>query len=461
MRNAIWSQVAGDVKMWCNGQLLAGLACVAVFSGLTNGWNLKVGGLVLVRIENNYPSPDSPMHVANSEFMLVGGILFLGICIGALVNGPIVEQLGTRTTSIIGEVTIILGTAIGVLASNEHWLIIWRLVGGIGMGICITSKPLYIVELSPKLYAGRLLAVLATSITLSMILAEASDMLIPHALAWIDVWRLLIALGMVFPTLLALFLCFCMPHTPAYFSTQGKTAAEEQPLARTSRESSAAPAAGAARATARVEAPDVAPGADFSCPLATVLAAFVIAKECNGGSVLMILTFEYLNERFEYESAVAHACGMGLSAILLCSCVAGFFLVDSPVCGRRPLAVGGCTGCVVANTLIAASFALQGAGHPSGRAILPVALILNAMSSMSVHIAFYPAATELLPLSLRSRWLGVVFAAAQVLAFGVTTLGSALAASDAATCALFVGSSVLMAICACVLGALLPETRPC
>jgi MFS family permease len=238
MRNAIWSQIAGDVKMWCNGQLLAGLACVAVFSGLTNGWNLKVGGLVLVRIENNYPSPDSPMHVANSEFMLVGGILFLGICIGALVNGPIVEQLGTRTTSIIGEVTIILGTAIGVLASNEHWLIIWRLVGGIGMGICITSKPLYIVELSPKLYAGRLLAVLATSITLSMILAEASDMLIPHALAWIDVWRLLIALGMVFPTLLALFLCFCMPHTPAYFSTQGKTAAEEQPLARTSRESS-------------------------------------------------------------------------------------------------------------------------------------------------------------------------------------------------------------------------------
>jgi len=193
--------------MWCSGQLLAGLACVAVFSGLTNGWNLKVGGLVLVRIEDNYPSPDSPMHVANSEFMLVGGILFLGICIGALVNGPIVEQLGTRTTSIIGEVTsIILGTAIGVLASNEHWLIIWRLVGGIGMGICITSKPLYIVELSPKLYAGRLLAVLATSITLSMILAEASDMLIPHALAWIDVWRLLIALGMVFPTLLALFL---------------------------------------------------------------------------------------------------------------------------------------------------------------------------------------------------------------------------------------------------------------
>ena len=39
------NQVAGDVKMWCNGQLLAGLACVAVFSGLTNGWNLKVGGL--------------------------------------------------------------------------------------------------------------------------------------------------------------------------------------------------------------------------------------------------------------------------------------------------------------------------------------------------------------------------------------------------------------------------------
>ena len=165
---------------------------------------------------------------------------------GALVNGPIVEQLGTRTTSIIGEVTIILGTAIGVLASNEHWLIIWRVVGGIGMGMCITSKPLYIVELSPHIYAGRLLAVLATSITFSMILAEASDMLIPHALEWIDVWRLLIALGMVFPTLLALFLLFCMPHTPAYFSTQGKTAAEEQPLARTSRESSAAAAAGAA-----------------------------------------------------------------------------------------------------------------------------------------------------------------------------------------------------------------------
>lgn len=67
--------------------------------------------------------------------------------------------------------------------------------------------------------------------------------------------------------------------------------------------------------------------------------------------------------------------------------------------------------------------------------------------------------TELLPHQLRTKWLGVVYAAAQGLAFAMISLGGACRQPTASS-AFFLSIGVVSAVCALVLALQLEETRP-
>ena len=65
-----------------------------------------------------------------------------------------------------------------------------------------------------------------------------------------------------------------------------------------------------------------------------------------------------------------------------------------------------------------------------------------------------------MPAHLRASWLGVVYAAAQALAFTLISVGGACEPSDTANAALFLALGLASAACALVLGLWLVETRP-
>lgn len=441
----------------CGGsQLLVGLCAVAVLSGLNNGWSLKVGGLVFVRLQDAYSIGD-PLYLTQAGRVLLGGGLFAGMSVGAPAVGLLAHRIGTRLSSLVGEVIIIVAIALGTFAATQPVLIMWRVLLGVGAGLCITAKPLYIVETSLPAHRGRLLTLLAASIVVSQMLCELTDWALPMpstTSAREGGWRPLIAIGFAFPTLLSAVLLI-MPHSPVYLASKHS---EAQPL------TSAAPQQHGTSKSSSAEAA-VTSASTPSNPwrLVAVLATLVLAKEANGANVLLVYSFDYLVEQFDGDRSTAHLWGVAIGLTHVLSCVVGFLLIDSPRCGRRPLAIGGCVGTAAANVLLGTGFLSQQGQGGTGRTfdlLLPAVLLLHAFASVSVHVAFYPLTTELMPLRLRTTWLGVVYAVAQAVAFGMISIGGVAPANSNANGALYLAYGAVSAACAATLYLILEETRP-
>merc|ERR1711907_95668 len=80
---------------------------------------------------------------------LISGSLYLGAAFGTLGGSVLAERHGRRTATVIGEVLIMFGSALQVLAIDPGLLTVLRSILGIGIGICLVAKPIYIAELSP------------------------------------------------------------------------------------------------------------------------------------------------------------------------------------------------------------------------------------------------------------------------------------------------------------------------
>jgi MFS family permease len=121
----------------------------------------------------------------------------------------------------LGESSAVLAVVLGIAAAHVSQVLAWRTILGIGVGICITAKPLYIVEAAPAAWRGRLLTLLALSILIGQVVCEGVDWAGPPNSIGLAISerfsRVEIAISGAFPLLLLLLL-YLMPHTPTHAS---------------------------------------------------------------------------------------------------------------------------------------------------------------------------------------------------------------------------------------------------
>ena len=74
----------------------------------------------------------------------------IGSAIGALAAGWLSDRIGRRHSMVVAAV-LFLASAIGsALAQSLTGLIVWRVIGGLGVGFASVLAPAYIAEVSPR-----------------------------------------------------------------------------------------------------------------------------------------------------------------------------------------------------------------------------------------------------------------------------------------------------------------------
>lgn len=142
-----------------------------------------------------------------------------GTVVGALLGGWPTEKWGrTRTLQSIGILYVVSAIWSG-LATDVYAFMIARLIGGVGVGISTVAAPLYISEISPPAFRGRLAGMFQFNIVFGILVAFLSNAL----LAGIgeQAWRWMLAVE-AFPALIFTALCFVLPESPRWLiSHQG------------------------------------------------------------------------------------------------------------------------------------------------------------------------------------------------------------------------------------------------
>lgn len=102
----------------------------------------------------------------------------IGCIGGAGVSGWISEKFGRKGTLLMAALLFTM-SAVGTGAINSFaWFMIFRIVGGIGIGIASAISPVYIAEVSPAKYRGRLVTLNQLNIVIGILAAQIVNYLI-------------------------------------------------------------------------------------------------------------------------------------------------------------------------------------------------------------------------------------------------------------------------------------------
>jgi sugar porter (SP) family MFS transporter len=198
---------------------LMALCLVATLGGLLFGYDT---GVISGAIE------PLTARFALSDFMKgwASGCVLLGCAAGVLLVGPLSDRFGRRLAMFLSAL-MFLASAIGTaLPQTIQVFILFRFLGGVGIGIASISTPMYIAEITPARLRGRMVAlnqiaivggIAATSFVNYFIAHSQGDPAQPAAQLWLAQtgWRWMFATG-IFPAVLFCALLTLIPESPRW-----------------------------------------------------------------------------------------------------------------------------------------------------------------------------------------------------------------------------------------------------
>jgi len=144
---------------------------------------------------------------------LTMAIALIGTVLGAALGAYPSDRLGRKNTLFIVAVLYFLSALGTALASEWLVFILFRFLGGIGVGISSVTAPIYISEISPAKSRGKLVGLFQFNVVLGILIAYLSNYLIGQTGA--QSWRWMLGIQAV-PALAFFILIFFVPESPRW-----------------------------------------------------------------------------------------------------------------------------------------------------------------------------------------------------------------------------------------------------
>lgn len=201
---------------------------VAALGGFLFGFDTAVvSGALLFIVKQFSMSPTAEGWFVSSA--LIGSIL------GVAVAGVLSDKFGRQKILLISAL-MFLTTAIGcMVADTQSTLIIYRFIGGVGIGVASILSPMYLSEISPAKIRGRIVSLYQMAITIGILgiyMTNAyffklsgnagftpQNPFLQHVLKD-EVWRSMFGVGIV-PAILFFCLLFIIPESPRWLYIRG------------------------------------------------------------------------------------------------------------------------------------------------------------------------------------------------------------------------------------------------
>ncbi|RYF74070.1 MAG: MFS transporter, partial [Cytophagaceae bacterium] len=167
----------------------------------------------------------------------------LGCILGVIVSGKLSDSIGRKKVMILSAGLFFVAAVGSMLAPDLFWLIVFRIIGGLGIGVASMICPLYISEIAPPAYRGRMVALYQLAITVGIVAAYLSNAWLANMSAGADmkgflqyifvedIWRAMIGIGLV-PSILFWLGLFFVPESPRWLIKKGRLREGEEILSK-------------------------------------------------------------------------------------------------------------------------------------------------------------------------------------------------------------------------------------
>src|SRR5580700_11931928 len=152
-----------------------------------------------------------------------------GTVIGAMLAGIPGDKYGRRLSLRFMAVLYVVSALGCALAWDWDSLVAFRVIGGLGIGGSSVLGPMYIAEIAPSKWRGRLVGMFQFNVVFGILVAYFSNYLIGLAGFGETEWRWKLGVSAL-PALLFLAMLFAIPRSPRWLVSQGRTDEARQVL---------------------------------------------------------------------------------------------------------------------------------------------------------------------------------------------------------------------------------------
>lgn len=368
----------------------------------------------------------------------VMGSAILGCLLGVMLSGSLSDKYG-RKLLMYAAALIFIVAAIGIgISENLTVFILFRILGGIAIGIASNLSPMYIAEVSPAARRGRFVSLNQFTVVIGILAAQIVNWLIADPVTpgedilstWNGqmAWRWMFWVGGI-PAVIFFIMLFFIPESPRWLASKNRISEAKNIFIKIG---------GEAYVQEQHELLD-AHNSETNKEKVNFRALF----QGKTGRILLIgivvAAFQQwcgINVIFNYAQEVFSAAGYGVSDILfnivitgvinVVFTIVGMYTVDR--LGRRTLLLAGAVGLACIYAVLGACYYFQ----ISGMIMLVLVLMGIACYAMTLAPVAWVVISEIFPTRIRGMAMGVatfsLWAACFVLTYTFPILNSNLGA---------------------------------
>ena len=398
------------------------ISFVAALGGLLFGYDWVVIGGAKPFYEKFFGLTDVGMQGWAMSCALVGCL------IGAIVSGGWSDKLGRKRLLLLSAFLFAISSVGTGLANSFTVFVVWRIIGGVAIGLASNLSPMYIAEVAPAQARGKLVAINQLTVVIGILIAQVVNFLIADKVpakataqeilqSWNGQtgWRWMFGVTAI-PSVLFFIGMWLVPESPRWLAKNGGSTRAREILAKIGGDKYAGQAleeinASVAKEMQQVNFRDLLePGMRKVLMIGIVLAVF--QQWCG------------INVIFNYAEEIFSAAGYDVSDILkniawtgsvnLAFTFVALGLVDRR--GHRPLMLFGAMSLAAIYTLMGFCYA----GHVQGWPMLILVLAAIACYSMSLAPVVWVVISEIFPNRIRGAAVSVGIGSLWIACFCLT-----------------------------------------
>jgi sugar porter (SP) family MFS transporter len=381
-----------------HSQFVYVIAAIAALNGLLFGFDVGVISGALLYIDQSFTLSPFLEGVVTSSVLV-------GAMIGAATGGKLADRFGRRRLTLGGAVVFFVGSFGMALSPSLAWLIVWRVIEGVAVGIASIVGPLLISETAPSDIRGALGFLQQLMITVGILLAYLINYVFAPEFLGIIGWRWMLWFGAVPAAVLALGTYF-LPESPRWLIENDRIEEARTVLSRIRDKDEVDEEIESIRDVSEIESkgdlsdllePWVRPALIAGVGLA-------IIQQVSGINTIIYYAPTILsNIGFGDIASLVGTIGVGIVNVLLT--VVAILLVDRV--GRRPLLLVGTGGMTVMLGILGLGFFLPGLSGVVGYVTLASMILYVAFYAISLGPVFWLLISEIYPLRIRGTAEGV------------------------------------------------------
>ena len=324
--------------------------------------------------------------------------LLLGIAVGAGVAGRLSDTFGAHRIILIGALLTVPGTVGCAFASGLAVFVMFRALIGLGLGFTSCIIPLYLGEMAPPAYRGRIVSVNSVA----MVVGQLLSVLIDAILNIVADWRAMLW-AVAVPAVLLLIVSTLIRATPRFWQTRGdndcaihELAAIEgvdvssirlEPLSDSSHEETSFT------------------GARWLRRVLIVGIALAVMNQLTGQNMINYYAPTIFSRTLGFDDSNSVIVSVPVIFVSAVAAVVGGILVIDKV-DRRVMLIGGLAGTVLFLTLIGVSYLFIDASPAASWLLIVLMMVYLVFVQGMVAPVTWLLIAEIFPASMKARGAG-------------------------------------------------------